>query len=281
MGIAAMLMTLAILIRARAAISEGPNYTNAAVAEQHRIAQFNQAEQSYQDKLKVGLLRYNQKQIVRAKVVAAMSEELQIRQQTIVIQPAATPSGTSDEPVGQSSPSFTVAGLVVSILGIGLYANRKRARDASGQDQYPIHYPPPRAATPPKVEEKAAATSKAAEIFFCEASGANGRGQYTPEGFLVLKGSIGRKENAGKSTERLQVLLDSGVIREEGNAVIFEKDHLFHSPSMAAIALTGRKANGWLEWKTKDGQTLDTMQRQDPTLCVASEMVRERSKGDQ
>jgi hypothetical protein len=262
MGIAAMLMTLAILIRARAAISEGPNYTNAAVAEQHRIAQFNQAEQSYQDKLKVGLARYNQKQIVRAKVIAAMSSELQARQQTIVIQPAATPYGTSDEPVGRSPPSLTVAALVVSIIGIGLYVNRQRAQEASGQDQYPILDPPPRAVASPKVDEKVVATSKADEIFFCESSGANGRGQYMQEGFLVLKGSIGRKENAGKSTERLQVLFDSGVIREEGNAVIFEKDHLFHSPSMAAIALTGRKANGWLEWKTKDGTTLDTATRQ-------------------
>ena len=33
------------------------------------------------------------------------------------------------------------------------------------------------------------------EIFFCKGSGTAGRGLYTPEGFVVLKGSIGRREN--------------------------------------------------------------------------------------
>jgi len=31
---------------------------------------------------------------------------------------------------------------------------------------------------------------------------------------------------------------------------------------MATIALMGRTANGWLEWKTKDGKTLDAVKRQ-------------------
>jgi len=52
-------------------------------------------------------------------------------------------------------------------------------------------------------------------------------------------------------------------MREKGDSVIFEKDHLFHSPSMAATALMGRTANGWQEWKTKDGLSLDSAQRQD------------------
>ncbi|WP_370652554.1 DUF4357 domain-containing protein [Polynucleobacter sp.] len=38
--------------------------------------------------------------------------------------------------------------------------------------------------------------------------------------------------------------------------------HLFASPSMAAIAVLGRSANGWLEWKTEQGQTLDGAKRQ-------------------
>jgi hypothetical protein len=31
---------------------------------------------------------------------------------------------------------------------------------------------------------------------------------------------------------------------------------------MAAIAVLGRSANGWLEWKTPQGQTLDEAKRQ-------------------
>jgi hypothetical protein len=30
---------------------------------------------------------------------------------------------------------------------------------------------------------------------------------------------------------------------------------------MAAVALLGRTANGWLEWKTPEGRTLDELTR--------------------
>ncbi len=116
---------------------------------------------------------------------------------------------------------------------------------------------------------KSTSTPKQEETFFCKASGSNGRGLYTQEGFVVLKGSIGRREtqpsSVGTSGGRLRIrLLESGVMHEESDTVIFDKDHLFRSPSMAALALTGRSTNGWLEWKTKDGATLDAVKRQTP-----------------
>jgi predicted GIY-YIG superfamily endonuclease len=108
---------------------------------------------------------------------------------------------------------------------------------------------------------------RAEELFFCKAVGVEGRGLYTPEGFVVLKGSIGRKNNTqglnGHSYEQLRInLLESGVVQETGDEIIFAKDHLFTKPSPAAVALMGRTANGWLEWKNKDGQTLDSLKRQ-------------------
>jgi hypothetical protein len=45
---------------------------------------------------------------------------------------------------------------------------------------------------------------------------------------------------------------------------VFQKDHLFNSPSMALIALLGRTANGWKEWKDAAGQTLDEVKRSGP-----------------
>jgi hypothetical protein len=278
MGIAAMLITSAMSIPVIAAVSEGPNYTNAVVAEQRRIDQFYQAEQSFQEKLKVGRERYNQKQIDRAKTIAAMSAELQARQQTVGIQPVtmASPYVNTDKEVSWFRPSLVVGLLALGFIGFGYYLKRQSAQGAVGQKRSPVIEPLPEVVT----------TSMADEIFFCKASGADGRGLYTQEGFVVLKGSMGRKENVpsivSKTTETLRVkLFDSGVMREEDDTVIFEEDHLFRTPSLAAIVLMGRTANGWLEWKTKDGRTLDTMQRQDPTLCVASEMMRERSKEDQ
>ncbi len=43
---------------------------------------------------------------------------------------------------------------------------------------------------------------------------------------------------------------------------VFTRDHLFASPSMAAMALMGRSANGWVEWKAANGRTLDELKRQ-------------------
>jgi len=109
--------------------------------------------------------------------------------------------------------------------------------------------------------------SNSDEIFFCKADGVEGRGLFTQEGFVVLKGSIGRRENmnglAGHAYEQLRLKLqESGVVQEHGGSIIFNKDHLFRKPSPAAAALMGRTANGWLEWKNQDGKTLDELKRQ-------------------
>lgn len=114
---------------------------------------------------------------------------------------------------------------------------------------------------------KPASIASPDEFFRCTAAGTNGRGMYTEEGFVVLKGSVGRKDNVpsiiGTPGARLRDrLLESGTMRAQGDTVIFERDHLFKSPSMAALALLGRTANGWLEWKTQDGRTLDAIKRQ-------------------
>jgi predicted GIY-YIG superfamily endonuclease len=114
---------------------------------------------------------------------------------------------------------------------------------------------------------KKATGKKSEEVFYCNAVGTNGRGMYTEEGFVVLKGSVGRKENVpsiiGTSGERLRDrLIESGVMRVEGDTVVFERDHLFRSPSMAALSLMGRTCNGWVDWKNKDGKTLDAVKRQ-------------------
>jgi transcription elongation GreA/GreB family factor len=48
----------------------------------------------------------------------------------------------------------------------------------------------------------------------------------------------------------------------QGGVYVFTRNHLFASPSMAAVALMGRSANGWVDWKTPQGQTLDEVKRQ-------------------
>jgi predicted GIY-YIG superfamily endonuclease len=108
---------------------------------------------------------------------------------------------------------------------------------------------------------------KPVEWFYCKGKEADAKGEYTTEGFVVHKNSTARLENVasikGTSQERFrQQLLTDGVLKPQGNQYIFTRDHLFSSPSMAAIAVLGRSANGWMEWKTVDGQTLDGAKRQ-------------------
>jgi Domain of unknown function (DUF4357) len=112
-----------------------------------------------------------------------------------------------------------------------------------------------------------AATSKGEkELFYCKGSGADGVGEYTTEGFVVLKGSKARLDSVASiqpSQERIrQQLAAQGIMAAQGGVYVFTRDHLFASPSMAAVALMGRSANGWSEWKTPQGQTLDEVKRQ-------------------
>lgn len=104
------------------------------------------------------------------------------------------------------------------------------------------------------------------EIYYCQQSGADGRGQYTSEGFVVLKGSVARIENTtslGQSLERKRhKMLEEGIFAVEGDKWVVTKDFLVNSPSMAAILLMGRRANGWIEWRDEEGRTLDELKRQ-------------------
>jgi hypothetical protein len=98
-------------------------------------------------------------------------------------------------------------------------------------------------------------------------NGVEAKGLYTAEGFVVLAGSVGRVDTApslGETNERWrQRLLDSGVMQpDDKGRLVFPKDHLFKSPSGAAIALLGRTANGWKEWKSSQGQTLHELIRE-------------------
>ena len=82
------------------------------------------------------------------------------------------------------------------------------------------------------------------------------KGMLTDEGFVVLKGSK-VKEGVFKS---LSPSLNGFFTKERSSADLVDNvyinDHLFSSPSMAAIAILGRNANGYTEWKNKDNVSL-------------------------
>ena len=90
-------------------------------------------------------------------------------------------------------------------------------------------------------------------------------GMFTEEGFVVESGAIARKEIVPSAIDSLtpvrERLLTEGVLEDHNGQLRFTRDHLFGSPSGAAMAVLGRTANGWLEWKNSDGRTLGELKR--------------------
>lgn len=100
------------------------------------------------------------------------------------------------------------------------------------------------------------------EMFFCKRGGVDGKAYYTNEGMVVLKGSSApyvpsRKTTQPRLISQRDELLDKGVLHKDGDRVVFTKDYLFNSPSGASCLLVLGATNGWKEWKTAAGQTLD------------------------
>ena len=83
------------------------------------------------------------------------------------------------------------------------------------------------------------------------------RALVTEEGFVVLKGSKVSSEFTNGTTECFKVagakLREKGVIDSDN---VFIKDHVFSSPSGAAVIVMGRNSNGLTEWKNIDGKSL-------------------------
>lgn len=77
--------------------------------------------------------------------------------------------------------------------------------------------------------------------------------------FVVLAGSKARIKTTttiprGTAAMR-QTLLDTGVLREDGNFLLFTSDYSFTSASAAAATVIGASANGRILWKLPDGRT--------------------------
>ncbi|KWU26455.1 excinuclease ABC subunit C [Burkholderia cenocepacia] len=107
--------------------------------------------------------------------------------------------------------------------------------------------------------------------YFCEKSGAKAEGKYTPEGFVVLSGSTGRAEvsssfeNTHTYGQLRRNLINQGKLEVRAGKLVFLDNVLFASPSAAAAVVAGTPSSGWKEWRTRDGRTLEELERRKPT----------------
>lgn len=108
------------------------------------------------------------------------------------------------------------------------------------------------------------------EIFSIKAArGADGQGEPSSDGFVVLKGSKAAGTIVNSMTASFivlrQKLIDDGVLVDKGEFYEFSDDYIFSSPSTAAVMVMGRNANGLTEWKQKDGKTLKDFENNEKT----------------
>jgi hypothetical protein len=107
--------------------------------------------------------------------------------------------------------------------------------------------------------------------YFLSGPDAKGEGEERSDGFLVFAGASCRIEETSSlspSFSKLRSkLVASGVLDEQGGVYRLTEDHLFKSPSTAAMTLLSRNANGRTEWKDANGVSLKEHQIADATAA--------------
>lgn len=103
---------------------------------------------------------------------------------------------------------------------------------------------------------------KEEHLFYTKGRGCNAKGFYNSSGFTILKGSIIVNSSVPSFNwkEKREKLINEYTVTKNG-LLVMESDKTFSSPSTAADFCIGSSNNGWLVWKDKNGQTLDSVYR--------------------
>jgi hypothetical protein len=138
---------------------------------------------------------------------------------------------------------------------------------------YPVFEPEEDIDTPPSAQATSLPLSPA-EVFYCRVKDADATGAFIQDGFVVRQGSIARLPIASASVKAIEPirkkLLDTKILVEDKGRLRFTQDHVFKSPSGAAAIVLGRSADGWMEWKNKEGKPLDEIMRASAPKDVAN-----------
>ena len=126
----------------------------------------------------------------------------------------------------------------------------------------------------PIFEEIRKSTSNKKELLYCKGKDATAQGEMIDDGFVVLKSSKANKDETKTAgtwvTGMRKKLFDDKILIPTAGVYVFAEDFVFGSPSAAAAAVLGRRANGWTEWKDKDGKTIDEIYRIETTDTTES-----------
>ncbi|MCQ6281605.1 GIY-YIG nuclease family protein [Bacillus sp. EB600] len=105
-------------------------------------------------------------------------------------------------------------------------------------------------------------------IFYCTRRDADSFGKWTDDGFVVFEGSKmassslpGFESKLPKHNEKILSFIKEGILGKEGGRYVFLRDQPFSTPSAASTFVLQSASNGWIEWKDKNGKTLDELKR--------------------
>jgi hypothetical protein len=105
------------------------------------------------------------------------------------------------------------------------------------------------------------------EIMTIKSKGIIASGYVSVDGFVVRKdsGAVKEKELTPHLTQSnlgfRKELIDSGVLLEIEDKIVFSQDYEFSSPSSAARMILGASANGRKEWKNSNGKSLNDLSK--------------------
>ncbi|MGQ1784165.1 MULTISPECIES: GIY-YIG nuclease family protein [unclassified Saccharicrinis] len=102
------------------------------------------------------------------------------------------------------------------------------------------------------------------ETYYIKTRSFNASMAETDQGYIVAKGSEGKRELSASCTETYRnmrrKLVDTKIMVEEGDKLVFAEDTIFNSPSAASNMILGRNSNGFTEWVNKEGLTFKDVQ---------------------
>lgn len=104
-----------------------------------------------------------------------------------------------------------------------------------------------------------------AAVLHTTRNGIEAFGIYDGEKFEVLEGSrvnIDKKVHLERYNKQRNELLENGTISRIDGKYILNAVLTFNTPSGASDFILGGSTNGWMEWKNKEGKTLDELYRQ-------------------
>ena len=102
------------------------------------------------------------------------------------------------------------------------------------------------------------------KLLYTTCNGIRGIGNYDGDQFEVLEGSeidMSRRCHSDKIERQRQNAVQTGDIVKNGERYTLRVSVSFPSPSMAAGFVLGGNRNGWIEWKSRDGETMDALFR--------------------